>query len=223
MISDPSVRVSRQARLFAIGRDRALSESPSGSLPKSLQSDGRLRQLRTRQLRFELLRKHRNPRKGAGTGFWDATLTMYKPNFCSECGAKLLRLRWHLWTSRRFCNDCARRLRKARFGPVLLTTLALLGAGYVAGRVRRPAPPPLVIERRSDSPLSDKEPLQSTPANSGVNSSATSSTSVEEVVYLCGARTKKGTPCSRRVHGPVRCWQHKGMPAMLPQEKLVVR
>jgi hypothetical protein len=25
------------------------------------------------------------------------------------------------------------------------------------------------------------------------------------------------------VHGPVRCWQHKGMPAMLPQEKLLVK
>jgi hypothetical protein len=41
-------------------------------------------------------------------------------------------------------------------------------------------------------------------------------------VYTCGARTRKGTPCSRRVHGPVRCWQHKGLPAMLPVEKLRV-
>jgi hypothetical protein len=150
---------------------------------------------------------------------------MYTPNFCSECGTKLLRLRWHLWTSRRFCNDCARRLRKARFIPALLTALALMGAGYVAGRVRRPVPPPLIIERRFDSPLSDKEPPGTStprpPSEAGV--SQTEVPSVEEVVYLCGARTKKGTPCSRRVHGPVRCWQHKGMPAMLPQEKLLVK
>jgi hypothetical protein len=46
---------------------------------------------------------------------------------------------------------------------------------------------------------------------------------IEADVYICGARTKKGMPCSRRVHGPVRCWQHKGMPAMLPQEKLLVK
>ena len=150
---------------------------------------------------------------------------MYTPNFCSECGTKLLRLRWHLWTSRRFCNDCARRLRKARLIPALLTTLALMGAGYVAGRVRRPAPPPLIIERKFDSPLSDKEPPgRSTPrASSEAGVSQTEVPSVEEVVYLCGARTKKGTPCSRRVHGPVRCWQHKGMPAMLPPEKLLVK
>lgn len=155
---------------------------------------------------------------------------MYKPNFCAECGMKLLRLRWHLWTSRRFCNDCARRLRKTRLTQVCLASLALVSAGYVAGRARRPAPPPLLIERRSDSPLNDNEPARTTlrpPTNqAGVNSTEVNNSSpgtVEEVVYLCGARTKKGTPCSRRVHGPVRCWQHKGMPAMLPQEKLLVK
>jgi len=47
--------------------------------------------------------------------------------------------------------------------------------------------------------------------------------STPEQVYTCGARTKKGKPCSRRVHGPVRCWQHKGLPAMLPPEKLVIK
>ncbi len=155
---------------------------------------------------------------------------MYKPNFCAECGAKLLRLRWYFWTSRRFCNDCARRLRKARFLPALLATLALITAGYVAGRARRAAPPPLVINRHSDSPLTDGETGASTfraaTTASGPNLNEAQDSSrvrAEEVIYLCGARTKKGTPCSRRVHGPVRCWQHKGMPAMLPQEKLLVK
>lgn len=155
---------------------------------------------------------------------------MYRPNFCSECGTKVLRLRWHIWTSRRFCNECARRLRKARFLPAFFVTAALVGAGYVGGRARRPAPPPLIIERRSDSPLSDDEPDRSpsrtSTSDSGTNPSGpqgSSPASIDEVVYLCGARTKKGTPCSRRVHGPVRCWQHKGAPAMLPQEKLLVK
>ncbi len=159
---------------------------------------------------------------------------MYKPNFCAECGTKLLRLRWHLWTSRKFCGACARRLRKARLAPPVFVALALLSAGFVAGRMRRPAPPPLVIERRSGSPLSDAEPAtlppQSITTESGVESGSNSATfagsspaSADEAVYICGARTKKGTPCSRRVHGPARCWQHKGRPAMLPQEKLTVK
>lgn len=45
--------------------------------------------------------------------------------------------------------------------------------------------------------------------------------SVSETAYFCGAQTKKGSPCSRRVKGNVRCWQHKGQPAMLPPEKLI--
>jgi hypothetical protein len=44
----------------------------------------------------------------------------------------------------------------------------------------------------------------------------------EEAVYICGAMTKKGTPCSRRVRGGGRCWQHQGQNAMLPPEKLLV-
>ena len=42
----------------------------------------------------------------------------------------------------------------------------------------------------------------------------------EETVYFCGALTKKGTPCSRRVRGGGRCWQHQGQAAMLPPENL---
>jgi hypothetical protein len=145
-------------------------------------------------------------------------LAMYKPNFCAECGSKLLRLRWHLWTSRRFCQHCARRLLKARLTQVFLISLALLGAGYVVGRARRPVPPPLTIIRKSDSPLNDQlatQPSNNSSSNSTQTKVSTAAT-IEEPVYLCGARTKKGTPCSRRVHGPVRCWQHKGMPSMIP-------
>lgn len=43
-----------------------------------------------------------------------------------------------------------------------------------------------------------------------------------EAVYYCGAQTKKGTPCSRRVKGGGRCWQHTGQTAMLPPEKLLI-
>jgi hypothetical protein len=44
----------------------------------------------------------------------------------------------------------------------------------------------------------------------------------EEPISFCGAQTKKGTPCTRKVKGEGRCWQHTGLPAMLPKEKLIV-
>lgn len=147
---------------------------------------------------------------------------MYRPNFCSECGAKILRLHWHTWHSRRFCDQCARRFRKPRLITPTVTVLATLATGLIAGRALRPTPPPLIIERRADSPLKDSEGPGNIPDRG--QATANSQTIVaEEVVYICGARTKKGTPCSRRVHGAVRCWQHKGLPAMLPPEKLIVK
>lgn len=45
---------------------------------------------------------------------------------------------------------------------------------------------------------------------------------VTEPVYYCGAQTKKGTACTRRVKGGGRCWQHTGQPALLPKEKLLI-
>ena len=45
---------------------------------------------------------------------------------------------------------------------------------------------------------------------------------VESAVYYCGAETKKGTPCARRVKGPTRCYQHVGMPAMSLAEEPAV-
>jgi hypothetical protein len=146
---------------------------------------------------------------------------VYKPNFCCECGEKLIRLRWHFWNSRRFCNGCAARFKRERFLPLLFASFAFATSGYLLGRARQPPPPPLLIERRSDSPLNNSagRQLASTPGTAATGPSNI----VEADVYTCGARTKKGAPCSRRVHGPVRCWQHKGMPAMLPQEKLLVK
>ena len=154
---------------------------------------------------------------------------MYRPNFCAQCGTKVLHLRWSWWTSRRFCVDCARRFRRVRLARPLLAGLALVASGYLVGRSRQPPPPPLIIERRADSPLGDiaRVPAADAPTPNGVagtgGSDNSASPAIEEDVYLCGARTKKGTPCSRRVHSPARCWQHKGMPAMLSAEKLVIK
>ena len=105
--------------------------------------------------------------------------------------------------------------------PWLLAVVSLTGAGYIAGRSRTPAPPPLTIIRRADSPLTG--PGDAGPVASTTSHQHTPDPSSEEQVYLCGAETKKGTPCSRRVHGAVRCWQHKGMRPMIAQEKLLIK
>ena len=139
---------------------------------------------------------------------------MYKPKFCAECGEKIIRLRWRLCTSRKFCVDCAPRFVKEQAIQLVVTSIAVFLFGIIIGHATRRVPPPLVIQRTHESHLST---AGMPPAG------ATSPASSTEEIYTCGARTKKGTPCSRRVHGPVRCWQHKGMPAMLAQEKLHIK
>ena len=144
-------------------------------------------------------------------------LTMYRPNFCSQCGEKIIRLRWRFWTSRRFCDGCIPQFHRERWLSSFLVIAILLFLGFISGRALKPNPPPLVIPRSAPAPASSK---QIPPATS---TSQTPSSQGEERVYICGARTKKGTPCSRRVHGQVRCWQHKGMLAMLPPDKLIIK
>lgn len=144
-----------------------------------------------------------------------SVLATYRPNFCAECGTKIVRLRWFPWTSRRFCDSCVPKFRREHMLQILIQCIVLLCFGALIGRALKPESKPLIIQR----PAVTTSPVDGVKKASGLEAAATPSTT-DEQVYSCGARTKKGTPCSRRVHGPVRCWQHKGMPAMLPQDKL---
>jgi hypothetical protein len=46
---------------------------------------------------------------------------------------------------------------------------------------------------------------------------------IEERNFFCGAATKKGTACTRKVRGGGRCWQHKGREAILPESDLEIK
>jgi len=122
-----------------------------------------------------------------------------------------------------------------------LVVIAIIAvAAFALGRYLRPGAPPLVIERAANSPLSDLPVnLNDTAKSASRNTSSSENSktsddhlarqtanagSADDVVYLCGARTQKGTPCHRRVHfAGERCYQHKGKPAILPPEKLIVK
>lgn len=44
----------------------------------------------------------------------------------------------------------------------------------------------------------------------------------DDPVYYCGAMTKKGKPCSRRVKSKGRCWQHADRPDLEPTRQMDV-
>ena len=160
-------------------------------------------------------------------------------NYCAECGARLKTRGWRAWLSGGRCEDCARRIGKMSFARPLAAIAIIVIAAFALGRHSRPGAPPLVIERAANSPLSDlpvnlndtaksasRNPTsQSEIAQTSDDRAARQSPgSLDDLVYLCGARTQKGTPCHRRVHfAGERCYQHKGKPAILPPEKLIVK
>lgn len=144
---------------------------------------------------------------------------MSNSNFCRNCGARLTRKGWRLWLRGALCDDCATRPGVSTRGRTMIV-IGLLAAGTFAfGRYLRPSPPPLIIQRAANSPLSDA------PLNLNGNPDAVARASpIDETVYLCGARTQKGTPCRRRVHvAGERCYQHKGRVAIVPLEKLTIK
>ena len=162
---------------------------------------------------------------------------MYRPNFCAECGERLASRDWRariqLWAGASWCDDCARRLGRYGFARVArpIATISIIAIStFALGRYLRPAPPPLIISRAADSPLSDL-PVNFNDTARPTNRKQGDSTSQDvagadrdDAAYICGARTKKGTPCRRRVHvAGERCFQHRGMTAMVPLDKLEVK
>ena len=151
---------------------------------------------------------------------------MSNSNFCANCGARLARTRWRAMLHGAHCEDCVMRLGGRQAKLVMIAIVAV--AAFAFGRYLRPAPPPLIVHRAANSPLSDA-PANPDALTNGTASNANRSTTAatitaDDTVYLCGARTKKGTPCRRRVHfAGERCYQHKGMPAMVALDKLTIK
>lgn len=158
---------------------------------------------------------------------------LYKPKFCCNCGEKVDRVSWSLTTSRRFCDVCAVEQKQHDLIPRVLAGICvfvgLFGvSGYMArsgSNVGSAVPPKLT----SSKVLTGAEPLgklSGNVANQGVAGNASKAESgtiavvspkgiakqntEQNAVYFCGAITKKGTACSRRVKQPGRCWQHQG-------------
>ena len=171
----------------------------------------------------------------------------YRPDFCCGCGEKIERTDWKPWTSTRFCELCSTEHQLVEIGPKVLIVIGVLVGCLGIGTLLKgpPVPGVIVAKQTFASQTNSAEPgrsklrttdvdtnqsQRSSPVeNTNVSKPVTTagnikseSPSANEAIYFCGAETKKGTPCTRKVKGNVRCWQHRGMPAMLAPEKLAI-
>lgn len=176
---------------------------------------------------------------------------LYRPKFCAECGERIMRVDWPLFASRRFCELCSSVNKGADLLPRAVAAIGifigLLGIAFATRTSIRPKTDKREVARnltnvlppqnqvRSESIVQAPSP-QATPValpeqrtvpTGDAPPSRTADIAVPlqpvEEKYRCGAQTKKGTPCSRRVKGPKRCYQHEGMPAMVGQNELRVK
>lgn len=162
---------------------------------------------------------------------------LYRPNFCCNCGEKIERLEWNLLTSRRFCVLCSIENRRHDMLPrvtVAAGALALMfgfGSLWTGSGLSEPRADDNTVGIKSSSlpqtvPVQPSGPVGETglevppPPNVQASERArtgaivTSPGDKNADKYFCGALTKKGTPCSRKVEGRgLRCFQHEGRPA----------
>ncbi len=164
----------------------------------------------------------------------------FKPKYCCSCGEKIQRAEWGLLTSRRFCDVCAVENKETDwfFRAAAVTCVSLGIYGFGVGLVSNDDPKDRISNKASNGVHSPKvaEPATLVPvarpapeghAMTEIEAVAKDQrfpvaalkeqprperTASDEPVYYCGARTRKGTPCSRRVKTRTRCWQHVGQP-----------
>ena len=124
--------------------------------------------------------------------------------FCSDCGEQLKARRATLLPARSYCANCAPRFRSARL--LLIASLAACAAGgYAIGRYTTPRQPFYLI----GTPIglnANRARLNSNQNAAGREHQTMNSNRVER---MCGAPTKSGRPCKRKVSGGGYCWQHR--------------
>src|SRR5213075_3049046 len=80
---------------------------------------------------------------------------MHAANFCVECGERLARKGWGARFRGHLCDPCAERLGTFASRQWLLVVPLIAVFAFAVGRYIRPSPPPLIIQRAANSPLSD--------------------------------------------------------------------
>lgn len=130
---------------------------------------------------------------------------MRSPRFCSQCGEKLLARRRRWSRARAFCKECAPPVWRSRLG-ALAALVLLISLSFAAGRYTGSREPfyfigtPVDLAHAPDRLAENNSPPA--PAQPVGDPAETTTT-------LCGAPTKSGAPCRRRVRGGGHCFQHR--------------
>ena len=131
---------------------------------------------------------------------------MAAPRFCSQCGERLKFKRAASLPFHSYCNRCAPRLARTRLWLIAAPALCI-AIGFAIGHYSGKREPFYYIgtpvEMSHLAPLPDRAPRD----EQRLTRAAKRSPGV--VSAICGAPTKSGRQCQRKVKGGGYCWQHR--------------
>jgi hypothetical protein len=134
---------------------------------------------------------------------------MTAKQFCSSCGERLKKDAGSLpFTS--VCARCSPRASQARMKLIAAAALCI-AIGFVLGHYTSPREPFYYIGTPLELGATD---IGISTTDSGLPASSTSPARVQQPTLsaaegICGARTRSGKPCRRKVKGGGYCWQHR--------------
>ena len=135
---------------------------------------------------------------------------MRGPKFCSECGEKLIARHNRRLRARAFCKKCAPGMHRSRIALIAALVL-LIAISFAAGRLTKSSEPfyfvgtPIDLAQNSATAVTANSAALAPPQPAQQTNWPTADTGTT----LCGAPTKSGAPCRRRVRSGGYCFQHR--------------
>jgi hypothetical protein len=149
--------------------------------------------------------------------------------FCSSCGEAITGRRLRVFSLMALCRGCRKRAPAVYLAQVVLLSFCLL-TGFFIGRLTQVRRPLTLLGTPVDpsmmqNSLTNERTLSSTdqgsaPIGQRPRQSEPQNSPAEESINVCGAPTKAGRPCRRKVRGGGYCWQHKDKGKAKPSQAL---
>lgn len=136
---------------------------------------------------------------------------MSRAKFCAQCGERLRieRRGYFLFPAR--CSRCSSSARRPR-AALIVFAIACVLSGFIVGRYAGQRAPFYFIGTPTDLVASGVASSSATPAiapKPGTAFAAKQPSSLDSPGSVCGAQTKSGRRCRRRVKNGGYCWQHR--------------
>ncbi len=132
--------------------------------------------------------------------------------FCTNCGFRPVLETGSPTSSGLYCSRCSPHSRRARFGFIAIAVLCV-GLGFAAGRYTTTREPFYIIGtpiQTGAKGIALPDQSRSTLSSEGNTSRVDVRTASATNTTICGAKTKSGKTCQRKVKGGGLCWQHRG-------------